>query len=183
MRNTWPSGSYGLPKPKSGCPSKEWLEGFRYQDSENVENTNTKTNGSHFSGRVTPHGIRQEFCIHKGTPGKRIPWPSGKYCIYRKGNSCPTGLREGDSHMKGHHPTWEEWNELSLQHIFKKKLSLVNDLCSASTVQCERDIKKCWKGSFWSQVVITKDDCNSTESSDKKNTFPKGCRNYTFFKI
>ena len=105
MRNTWPSGSYGLPKPKSGCPSKEWLEGFRYQDSENVENTNTKTNGSHFSGRVTPHGIRQEFCIHKDTPGKRIPWPSGKYCIYRKGNSCPTGLREGDSHMKGHHPT------------------------------------------------------------------------------
>ena len=65
----------------------------------------------------------------------------------------------------------------------KKKLSLVNDLCSASTVQCERDIKKCWKGSFWSQVVITKDDCNSTKSSDKKNTFPKGCLNYTFFKI
>ena len=97
IKNTWPSGSYGLPKPKSGCPSKEWLEGFRYQDSENVENTNTKTNGSHFSGRVTPHGIRQEFCIHKETAGKRIPWPSGKYCIYRKGNSCPTGLQEGMS--------------------------------------------------------------------------------------
>ena len=142
MRNTWPSGSYGLPKPKSGCPSKEWLEGFRYQDSENVENTNTKTNGSHFSGRVTPHGIRQEFCIHKDTPGKRIPWPSGKYCIYRKGNSCPTGLREGD--------IWRviirhKRNEInSAYSIF----SLVNDLCSASasTVQCERDIKKCWKG-------------------------------------
>lgn len=112
MRNTWPSGSYGLPKPKSGCPSKEWLEGFRYQDSENVENTNTKTNGSHFSGRVTPHGIRQEFCIHKDTPGKRIPWPSGKYCIYRKGNSCPTGLREG----------WIRWDDENTEIDFPNSL-------------------------------------------------------------
>ena len=65
--------------------------------------------------------------------------------------------------------------------------SLVNDLCSASasTVQCERDIKKVLKGPeiFWSEVVITKNDFNSTESLDKKNTFPKGCWNYTFFNL
>ena len=29
------------------------------------------------------------------TPGEKIPWPRGKYCIYRKGKTCPTGLQEG----------------------------------------------------------------------------------------
>ena len=95
IQNTWPSGSYGLPKPRSGCPYKEWREGFRYQDSENLENTNLKSNGSHLSGQVSPHGIRQEFCVHIDTPGEQIPWPRGKYCIYRKGKTCPTGLQEG----------------------------------------------------------------------------------------
>ena len=95
IQKTWPSGSYGLPKPRSGCPRKQWREGFRYQDSENLENTNFKSNGSHFSGKVNPHGIRQEFCIHMDTPGEKIPWPRGKYCIYRKGKTCPTGLQEG----------------------------------------------------------------------------------------
>ena len=95
IQNTWPSGSYGLPKPSSGCPNKQWREGFRYQDSENLENINFKSNGSHFSGKVSLHGIRQEFCIHMDTPGAKISWPRGKYCIYRKGKTCPTGLQEG----------------------------------------------------------------------------------------
>ena len=95
IQNTWPSGSYGLPKPRSGCPNKQWREGFRYQDSENLENINFKSNGSHFSGKVSLHGIRQEFCIHMDTPGAKISWPRGKYCIYRKGKTCPTGLQEG----------------------------------------------------------------------------------------
>jgi hypothetical protein len=32
----WQSGSYGLPRPKSGCPSGKngWREGWRYQDME-----------------------------------------------------------------------------------------------------------------------------------------------------
>ena len=94
-QNTWPSGSYGLPKPRSGCPRKQWREGFRYQDSENLENTNFKSNGSHFSGKVNPHGMRQEFCIHIDTPGEKSSWPRGKYCIYRKGKTCPTGLQQG----------------------------------------------------------------------------------------
>lgn len=109
IQNTWPSGSYGLPKPKSGCPNKQWREGFRYQDSENVENTNLKTNRSNLSGQVNPHGIRQEFCIHMDTPGKRIPWPRGKYCIYRKGKTCPTGLQEGKTMEVSHlNITWFE---------------------------------------------------------------------------
>ncbi|KAJ7379176.1 hypothetical protein OS493_017675 [Desmophyllum pertusum] len=101
IQNTWPSGSYGLPKPGSGCPNKQWREGFRYHDSENVENTNVKPNRSHLSGPVSPHGVRQEFCIHMDTPGKNIPWPRGKYCIYRKGETCPTGLLEG----------WVRWDD------------------------------------------------------------------------
>ena len=94
--NKWPSGDYGLPKPTSGCPDKNWREGFRYQDSENVQNTNLISNGSHLSGRVSQHGVRQEFCMHHDTPaGESIPWPRGKYCIYRKEGKCPLGLSEG----------------------------------------------------------------------------------------
>lgn len=94
--NKWPSGDYGLPKPTSGCPDENWREGFRYQDSENVQNTNLESNGSHFSGRVSQHGVRQEFCMHHDIPaGELIPWPRGKYCIYKKGGKCPLGLNEG----------------------------------------------------------------------------------------
>ena len=95
FQNNWPSGSYGLPKPRSGCPDRDWREGFRYHDSENAENTNLKSNRSHLSGRVTPHGVRQEFCMHLEPSGKHISWPRGKYCIYRKGRICPDGLHEG----------------------------------------------------------------------------------------
>lgn len=101
FRSIWPSGSYGLPKPSSGCPDNNWTEGFRYQDSENVENTNLKSNGSHLSGTVNQHGVRQEFCLHLDTHEERIPWPRGKYCIYRKGRNCPVGLHEG----------WIRWDD------------------------------------------------------------------------
>ena len=95
FQNEWPSGNYGLPKPRTGCPDRSWREGFRYHDSENAENTNWKSNKSHLSGNVTLHGIRQEFCIHLNTRNEQIPWPRGKYCIYKKGGACPFGLHEG----------------------------------------------------------------------------------------
>ena len=92
----WPSGSYALPRPKTGCPGAHWREGFRYQDSENVQNTNLQSNNSHLSGVVNRHGIKQEFCIHvASTRTEEAFWPPGKYCIYKKGESCPNGLQEG----------------------------------------------------------------------------------------
>ncbi|XP_073239970.1 uncharacterized protein [Porites lutea] len=111
--NKWPSGDYGLPKPTSGCPDKNWREGFRYQDSENVQNTNLISNGSHLSGRVSQHGVRQEFCMHHDTPaGESIPWPRGKYCIYRKGGKCPLGLSEG----------WIRWDDENTKIDFPNSL-------------------------------------------------------------
>ncbi|CAH3019574.1 unnamed protein product [Porites evermanni] len=111
--NKWPSGDYGLPKPTSGCPDKNWREGFRYQDSENVQNTNLVSNGSHLSGRVSQHGVRQEFCMHHDTPaGESIPWPRGKYCIYRKGGKCPLGLSEG----------WIRWDDENRKIDFPNSL-------------------------------------------------------------
>ncbi|XP_068708325.1 uncharacterized protein [Montipora foliosa] len=102
FQNVWPSGSYGLPKPRSGCPDNNWREGYRYHDSENVENSNFKSNKSKLSGNVTLHGIRQEFCIHLDqTTSERLPWPHGKYCIYKKGGTCPDGLQEG----------WVRWDD------------------------------------------------------------------------
>ena len=94
----WPSGNYGLPKPKSGCPSNEWGEGYRYHDSENYRNGNYQSNRSHLAGEVNDHGIAQRFCMHhEKFTAENILWPWGQYCIYKKGTRCPKGLEEGGS--------------------------------------------------------------------------------------
>ncbi|XP_048578632.1 uncharacterized protein LOC5514562 isoform X2 [Nematostella vectensis] len=99
--NTWPSGSYGLPKPMTGCHGDKWREGFRYHDTENNDNQNNQSAISHLAGNVTLHGIRQEFCIHEGGEGEERLWPQGQYCIYKKGALCPAGLNEG----------WIRWDD------------------------------------------------------------------------
>lgn len=93
----WPSGMYGLPRPASGCP-KSWKEGMRYHDTEDYHSHNLHSVSYHFAGTVNKHGIRQEFCV-KDDPLKEndfdILWPEGKYCIYKYGDHCPIGLKEG----------------------------------------------------------------------------------------
>ena len=93
----WPSGQYGLPRPTTGCP-KSWKEGMRYHDTEDYHSHNLHSVSYHFSGAVSTHGIRQEFCI-KDDPLKEndfdVIWPEGQYCIYKYGDRCPIGLNEG----------------------------------------------------------------------------------------
>jgi len=93
----WPSGVYGLPRPRTGCPPS-WKEGMRYHDTEDVDSHNKKSSSYHLSGVVNKHGVRQEFCVKDEAVKKNdfdIIWPEGQYCIYKYGIHCPLGLKEG----------------------------------------------------------------------------------------
>ncbi|KAK3597977.1 hypothetical protein CHS0354_042329 [Potamilus streckersoni] len=97
---TWPAGSYGLLKPKTGCPLEQnfhWYEGWRHQDSEDMTIYGNKFSdplnmyGQHDSGSVT-----QWFCIkgQRTVSDFDIDWPQGDYCIMKYG-TCPVGFSEG----------------------------------------------------------------------------------------
>ncbi|KAM7452633.1 hypothetical protein ABFA07_000282 [Porites harrisoni] len=93
----WPSGTYGLPKPVNGCPAAdgfEWKTGYRFHDTEDDGTENQHSNSFHLAGEFSDEGIRHEFCIKSEEDGAGR-WPDGKYCIYKKGHSCPSGLEEG----------------------------------------------------------------------------------------
>jgi len=108
---SWPEGSYSLPRPVTGCPLG-WKEGMRYQDSENILNSNQKSSSYHLSGSVDQHGIRQEFCTKVDQQTGKGDWPLGQYCIYRYGTRCPDGLKEG----------WIFWDDENDELIDAKSL-------------------------------------------------------------
>ncbi|XP_002160429.2 uncharacterized protein LOC100210996 [Hydra vulgaris] len=92
----WPSGSYGLPRPVSGCP-QFWKEGLRYHDTEDNNSNNKHSVSLHLSGTVNEHGVRQEFCLKEESLFEEVDtkWPDGQYCIYKYGESCPKDFTEG----------------------------------------------------------------------------------------
>ena len=86
----WPSGSYGLPKPKTGCPSDKknaWYEGWRLQDMEDDDkslSSRSRTSpGSHMSVTFnvdSKRDINRTFCIKQNTAtGTQKYWPEGKF--------------------------------------------------------------------------------------------------------
>ncbi|XP_071954205.1 uncharacterized protein [Antedon mediterranea] len=100
---TWPIGTYGLPKTKSGCPGDitndyTFYSGTRFQDSEDKKNGNEGSNPNHFPVGTIGIDMTQHFCmktIDKFTPYDR-DWPDGEYCIFKgKHSDCPTGLEQG----------------------------------------------------------------------------------------
>jgi hypothetical protein len=74
----WPSGSYGLPSPKSG------REGWRFQDMENndksISERSRVSSGSHMD--VTLVGdkkdVNRTFCMKQNTGTQTRFWPKGK---------------------------------------------------------------------------------------------------------
>lgn len=54
MPVTWPHGTYGLYKPRSGCPMSPlgWAEGWRRQDAEDTNNKNYWTPSIHLAGNT-----------------------------------------------------------------------------------------------------------------------------------
>ena len=88
----WPKGTYALPMPDSGCPITSefsWLEGYFRQDTEDTGPLSSWSSPLHLKGEKKPNQITQHFCVKTNKTGKRR-WPSGEYCIYKKG-TCPRG--------------------------------------------------------------------------------------------
>ncbi|XP_022810555.1 uncharacterized protein LOC111347585 [Stylophora pistillata] len=52
------------------------------------------------------------FCMKTSTLNdfNRNQWPSGKYCIYLRGKTCPSGMRDG----------WVQWNDENTIIIYNK---------------------------------------------------------------
>ena len=101
LKVLWPSGRYGLPMPKSGCPKAHdfyWNTGYILQDLEDTDSMTSVSPNSHLLGWVSNDVVRY-FCIKNNASetidSKRFRWPAGEYCIYQRGSKCPTGLQSG----------------------------------------------------------------------------------------
>ncbi|XP_011683559.2 uncharacterized protein LOC105447351 isoform X2 [Strongylocentrotus purpuratus] len=94
---TWPDGTYGLPKPTSGCPNSEftWPEGYRHHDTEDDNSNNQWSNPLNLAGSFSRNNMRHHFCMKTTSvvdSNLQWSWQPGSYCIY-KYNSCPAGQR------------------------------------------------------------------------------------------
>ncbi|XP_028403903.1 uncharacterized protein LOC114526488 [Dendronephthya gigantea] len=96
----WPSGSYSLPKPISGCPNS-WKEGWLRQHLDEHSEAMQSSFSSNFHMNATLVRnvfLEREFCTKiSANPDSQenIPWPKGFYCVYRKQDSCPDGMANG----------------------------------------------------------------------------------------
>ncbi|XP_062596049.1 uncharacterized protein LOC134257446 [Saccostrea cucullata] len=98
---TWPSGTYALYMPTSGCPTDPlgFVTGYVTQDTEDRSNSNQWTAGIHMQGPLNHDAITTRFCV-KQTPTVNEynrKWPTGNYCIAKKGD-CPYGFGAGYLH-------------------------------------------------------------------------------------
>lgn len=78
----WPAGSYGIPKPASGCPWSdgfEWREGWRSQYTNGRPSNSTKSLEFHLDGIVDNTKVKKSFCIRedRADDGSRPAWPQG----------------------------------------------------------------------------------------------------------
>lgn len=99
----WPSGKYGLPMAKSGCPKANgfsWKTGYIYQDLEDDKSLTETSSSFHLNASVLSSGdVSRSFCFKMNTSAtvdnSRFRWPAGQYCIYKKGSRCPKLLLDG----------------------------------------------------------------------------------------
>ena len=82
----WPSGSYCLPRPKSGCPGGKkngWYEGWRYQDMEdNRKSTSSRSrasSGTHMDVEFigNERDVNRTFCMKRNNVTQTRYWPKG----------------------------------------------------------------------------------------------------------
>lgn len=84
----------------TGCPEGNgftWNTGHRTEELENEQNRNEYSTSNHLKAKVGKPAITRYFCVKNttDTDDGRPKWPDGKYCIYKKGQSCPQGFHEG----------------------------------------------------------------------------------------
>jgi len=122
---SWPTGKYGLPMPKAGCPNN-WFDGRRFHDDTNANLIDGKVYDSlHLAGWVSKEGIEQDFCI-KTSKDKSQDWPRGRYCILQH-EACPAGLNAGSVRWR---PKSSHFQDSSVNGK-KLKDTTVNYCCSA----------------------------------------------------
>ncbi|XP_072033169.1 uncharacterized protein [Amphiura filiformis] len=107
----WPRGQYGIPMDDtiSACPSNSglyWQIGYRIQDTESIIvpliGGNEWSSPCHLRGPYGKLYTQLNYCMKDDTSNDPdYDWPSGEYCVYRKGSSCPTGFTEG----------WIQWDD------------------------------------------------------------------------
>ncbi|XP_074643506.1 uncharacterized protein LOC141900488 [Tubulanus polymorphus] len=103
----WPRGSYGLPKTKTGCPSGKWEQGSRYMQVSN-RNQWDETIETHWqSDSINRYWIKQHFCMKSESSDSEkdtnVNWPAGRYCIFKNGEECPSGLYSSWVRWAGHY--------------------------------------------------------------------------------
>ena len=103
LQKEWPTGSYSLPRPKSGCPASSntvWCHGYRLHDSITITEPRNTTNSAntHLQNSISSFYFVEEFCLKISTASNtknQNLFPPGKYCIYKVGDTCPQGFESG----------------------------------------------------------------------------------------
>lgn len=92
----WPSGTYTLVQPSSGCPTG-WYSGYLRHDTENSNNDNDARRGmmNYLKIPWDNNFITVHYCTKTSVGTSAFSWPPGKYCIGRYGGSCPSGFYDG----------------------------------------------------------------------------------------
>eukprot|EP00057_Strongylocentrotus_purpuratus_P014522 XP_011668996.1 PREDICTED: uncharacterized protein LOC575120 [Strongylocentrotus purpuratus] len=92
---TWPKGKYTLPKPTTGCPNAHFTfpDGYRYHDTEDKDSNNHWSSSNHLAGYKNKNNMEHWFCSKTREEEDIYDWAfqPGKYCVMRKGSSCPAG--------------------------------------------------------------------------------------------
>ena len=84
---SWPSGTYGLPRPRLGCPQSygsKWKTGWRHQDTEDSKPSNKHSDILNMDAIIWKN-MNTSFCIkEKDNPaGNEGTWPKGIYNNFR----------------------------------------------------------------------------------------------------
>ncbi|XP_028408616.1 uncharacterized protein LOC114531157 [Dendronephthya gigantea] len=97
---SWPDGRYCLPMPSNKqCPSG-WSKGYRRHDMEDHDDhkyCDVKRHGWVPYNYDLCRNLGWGFCCktRENSPRTEKQWPSGSYCIFRYGGSCPKNFASG----------------------------------------------------------------------------------------
>ncbi|XP_028408615.1 uncharacterized protein LOC114531155 [Dendronephthya gigantea] len=96
----WPDGKYCLPMPLNRQCPPGWSEGYRRHDTEDFEGNkycDVKRHGWVPYNYDLCNNPRWGFCCktQENYPRTGKQWPSGSYCIFRYGGTCPRNFASG----------------------------------------------------------------------------------------
>ena len=90
---TWPEGKFAFPEPSQGCPAG-FVRGCRFQDNEDSDNRN-HFERAHLLRGSFGRNIEMCYCVKNNEMSSLFDWQPGRYCIARKGGSCPGNFQAG----------------------------------------------------------------------------------------